>query len=381
MANGIDTYIFKLASFCNLNCSYCYYFNAADRSFMGRPKLMSMEVVNLTVDKIIEHAQANAITAVDLTLHGGEPLLYKKSGFKDVMKAFDRIDAAGIVTRRKCQTNAVLIDREWAELMAEWGIYLGISMDGPQAVHDQFRVDHAGRGSYTQTRRGLALALEQEAAGLHTSVLSVVDPRQSGRDAYRHLRSLGVKRMDFLIPESNYAYPPDHYEPLGESTPYGDFLNEVFDAWIEEDDPSTNVRLLDRMVRSFLGQGFKSDVVGGAPVNVAVIETDGSIEPTDNFKACADGMTDLGLSVYSNSFDDLYADPFFRLCIASSSQVPEMCHSCRHFDRCGGGRISTRYSREEGFARRTIYCNDLLASFDHIGAAVRALGETETAAD
>lgn len=373
MSNGIDTFIFKLASFCNLNCSYCYYFNGADRSFVGRPKLMSMDIVSRSVDKIIEHAHSNSIREVDLTLHGGEPLLYKKSGFLEVMKEFDRIDHSGVTTRRKCQTNAVLLDREWAELMAEWGIYLGISMDGPQNVHDRFRVDHAGRGSYNQTKTGLALALEQEAAGLRTSVLSVIDPSQSGKEAYHHLRSLGVKRMDFLIPENNYAFPPDGYEPLGEQSPYGNFLNEVFDAWIEEDDPSTHVRLLDRMVRSFLGQGFKSDVVGGAPVNVAVIETDGSIEPTDNFKACADGMTNLGLSVNSDSFDDLYANPFFRLCIDSASQVPDECRSCRHFERCGGGRLSTRYSRLNGFAGRTIYCNDLLSTFDHVGSAVKEL--------
>lgn len=375
MATGIDTYIVKVASLCNLNCSYCYYYNGADNSYRGRPKLMSPEITEVMTDKIITHAHNHGLSDVDITLHGGEPLLIDKQSFVRMMREFDRIDQAGVTTRRKCQTNAVLLDPEWIDLLTEWRIWLGISMDGPKAAHDEFRVDHAGRGSYDHTVRGLQLALANEPNGLRTSVISVINPKHAGASMYRHLRSLGVKRMDFLLPESNYAYPPPDYEPLGPATAYGDFLIDVFDAWIAEDDPEVLVRLLDRIIRSCLGKDVQSDVIGGAPVRVAVIETDGSVEPTDNFKACADGMTNLGLNIRHNDFDDLYNHDFFKHCIEAMQHIPSDCSGCAYLKWCAGGRITHRYSAAEQFAKRTIYCKDLYKLYTHVqGVVEQALG-------
>lgn len=373
MATGIDTYIIKVASFCNLNCSYCYYFNGADRSFRGRPKIISPEILREMTDKIIVHAHEHGLRRVDLTLHGGEPLLISRDRFVHMMREFDRIDEAGIETRRKCQTNAVMLDGEWANLFTAWNILLGISIDGPREAHDEFRVDHAGNGSYDRTVRGLRQALEREPDGLRTSVLCFINPKYSGAAMYRHLRELGATRMDFLLPESNYAYPPPGYQPLGPATPYGDYLIEVFDAWIAENDPTVHVRLLDRIVRSVLGQPVNSDVISAAPVRVAVIETDGSIEPTDNFKACADRMTDLGLNIATNDFDDLYHHPFFKHCLEGLQSIPAECTGCRYRQVCGGGRITTRYSLDAQFANRTIYCNDLYRLYDHVRARVRSM--------
>jgi uncharacterized protein len=367
---GIDTYIIKTSSVCNLNCSYCYYYNGADTSYRERPSLMGASVSETAVDRIIEHASARGLTDIDLTLHGGEPLIMGKKRFVELMERFDRIDEAGIATRRKCQTNGVLLDQRWVELLAERHILLGVSMDGPKEVHDEFRVDHSGHGSYERCVRGLELALATP--GLATSVISVVNPNHSGAAMYEHFRGLGVKKFDFLIPEANYAHPPEWYEPLGQATPVGDFLIEVFDAWMAEDDPEVLVRILDRVVRSMLGGEARSDVIGTAPVQVAVLESDGSIEPTDNYKICEDRMTDLGLDVFANTFDDLFEHPFFDNCVRAAEMLPTACESCRYRDLCGGGGMSTRYSHEDGFARRTIYCHDLIKLYDHVEGVVSA---------
>src|SRR5690606_26143147 len=105
-----------------------------------------------------------------------KPLLLSKARFVEMMHEFDRVDAAGIKTRRKCQTNAVLLNDEWVRLLTQWRIQLGISLDGPKLVHDMYRVDHAGRGSYDGAVRGLQRALAAEADGLRTSVLCFINP-------------------------------------------------------------------------------------------------------------------------------------------------------------------------------------------------------------
>ncbi len=380
MPTGINTYIIKLASICNLNCSYCYYFNGADNSYRGRPKLISQEIIRLMVDKIIAHTSKHGITNIDLSLHGGEPLLIDKESFVEMMYEFNRIDQAGVTTRRKIQTNAVLLDDIWIKLLTEWNIRLGVSMDGPKEVHDEFRVDHAGRGSYDRTIRNLKMALANEAEGLRTSVLSVINPAHSGTEMYHHLRALGVKKMDFLLPENNYAHPPMNFVPLGEATPFGDFLLDVLDAWLTEDNPEVKVRILDEVISSFMINDVMSDAIGTAPVRVAVIETDGSLEPTDNFKACSNNMTNLGLSIFEHDFDDLYYHKFFEHCIDAAQYTPTPCQTCEYLDICGGGRITTRYSEDHGeegaFRNRTIYCHDLLKVFGHVGRLVNEVLET-----
>jgi uncharacterized protein len=373
MGTGIDTYIIKTASICNLDCSYCYYYHGADTSYRLRPKRMPMEVIVTSVPKIIDHCRRHGIQTIDLTLHGGEPLLQTRDDFVTMMRQFDLIDAAGITTRRKCQTNAVLLDDAWAELLTTWKVRLGVSIDGPREAHDQYRVDHAGRGSYDRAVGGLRTALAWWDRGLRTSVLSVINPAHSGGAMYRHLRSLGVAHMDFLIPEANYAHPPEGYQPLGAATPYGDFLIEVFDAWIGEDDPGVHVRLLDRILRSLLGQTIHSDDIGTADVRVAVLEADGAIEPTDNFKSCVDGMTDLGLSIFRDDFDALYHHDFFDHCLDGAQRVPMDCAGCPFVSTCGGGRTTTRFSLEGLFSRRTIYCYDLYKVYEHVQATIDRL--------
>lgn len=343
-------------------------------------KILKMIQNRVKQHKIITHTLKHGITNIDLTLHGGEPLLISKASFVEMMRELDRIDQAGVVTRRKIQTNAVLLNDEWIKLLTEWDIHLGVSMDGPKEVHDEFRVDHAGRGSYDKTIRNLKAALANEANGLRTSVISVINPAHSGAEMYHHLRDLGVKKMDFLLPEGNYAHPPMNLVPFDGTTPVGDFLLDVLDAWLTEDNPEVKVRILDEVISSFTAADVMTDVFGTAPVRVAVIETDGSLEPTDNFKACRDNMTNLGLSILEHDFNDLYHHEFFKHCIDAAQFTPAPCQTCKYLDICGGGRITTRYSedhnKESAFTNRTIYCPDLLKVFGHVDHLVTEMLET-----
>lgn len=360
----IDTFIIKTAAICNLNCTYCYYFNGADTSYIGKPKIMDRPLITQMVDKIISHASAHDLKDIDVTLHGGEPLIMKKDLFKFLMDELDRIDRIGINVRRKIQTNGLLIDKEWLNLLSEYRVYLGISIDGPREVNDKYRIDLANRGTYDRAVKGLKMALAHD--GLHTSVISVINPEFSGREMYQHLRDLGVAKMDFLLPEGNYENLPFNYIPSERNTPFADFLIDVFNAWLEEDNPDVTVRILDRIIRSMFGGDAKSDTFGNSPIRVAVIETNGSIEPTDNFKMCEDGMTDMSLSVFDNSFNDLINHNFFQDVLIKNNITPKECEGCKFINKCAGGRLSTRYNKEYGFDKKSVFCSDLFKLFDYV---------------
>lgn len=297
--SGIDTFIIKTVEWCNLNCSYCYFYHGQDTSFENRPRFMPRKTIEHAVPKIIEHCLANGISDIHLTLHGGEPLLQPKKDYLWMMEQFDKIDAAGIATHRKITTNAV----------------------------------------------------------------SVLNPFENGKLIYEHLRGLGVKTINLVLPEANYVQPLD--APL-DGYAHKDLVIDIFDAWIQEDNAEVSIRFFQDAIRAVAGLPSYSDQFGFAPVNVAVLETDGSMQPTDNFRACADGMTELGLSIYRDSFDDLYNHEFFQLCRDQQLLVPEECSSCKFLDICGGGRISTRYSEKAGFSRKTVHCETLYSLFEHI---------------
>lgn len=373
LGSGIDTYILKTVEWCNLDCTYCYYYHGADDSFLRRPRYLALDMIREAVPKIIAHSKRHGIDRIDVTLHGGEPLLQPQEECLELMQILDGIDAAGISTRRKVTTNGVLFDENWARLFSQWNTLVGFSIDGPEHVHDAARVDHAGRGSYRRVIRGLEAALPWHRRGLLVGTLSVINPAISGVEAYQHLRELGVDMMNFLLPESNYASPPPD---IGhERAPYGRFLSEVFDAWVAEDNDTVEIRILSEAVKGLATGGESdSDQFGDAPVRVAVLETDGSIEPTDNLKACENGLTNLGLNIYNHDFDDLYYHPVFAKSLDDSAAKPPECHTCRYLATCGAGRLTHRYSREEGFARKTIYCEDMLQLFDHVDEALHHYG-------
>ncbi|MFD7003047.1 radical SAM protein [Streptomyces mirabilis] len=352
---GIDAYIIKTVEWCNLDCSYCYYYHGQDSSFENRPRYMPRTAVNALVPKIIDHCERHGIDAVVINVHGGEPLLQPKEDYRWMMEQFDRIDAAGIRTYRKVTTNGVTLDDEWAELLAR--------IDGSRDLHDAARVDLAGRGSYDRSVRGLRTALKWADRGLEVGTISVLNPAEHGADTYHHLRSLGVESVHVLLPEMNYVQPP---VPREDGRTYGDVLVEFFDAWVGEDNPRVDVSLFVDMAKAVAGLPSSSDQFGYAPVRVAVLETDGSLQPTDSFRACADGMTDLGIDIYRDSIDQLYNHEFFRLCVDQQAFVPDECRDCRFVDICGGGRITSRYSKEDGFSRKSIHCDSLYRIFGHV---------------
>jgi uncharacterized protein len=360
----IHAFIFKVTAFCNLNCGYCYMFNLKDRSFEGRPRVMPPRVMEAGVSRVAEYARDRGLKEVTIVLHGGEPLLAGPDWFRRCVRRFR--EAGGDETRYRfsLQTNGVLLDPSWIDLFRELGISVSLSMDGPPAIHDRNRPNHAGRGSHAEVVRGLKLL--QAAPDLFEGVLCVVDPAEDGLETYRHFRGLGVTRLDFLLPlEYNWDHlPPRAEEP--DATPFADYLLPVFDDWWREDDPGVHLRLFQQILFLILGAKRHLDSLGGDAVNLAVIETDGSLEPLDALRSCGDGFTRLGLDVLRDPVSALERHPLMRSAMAGQDGLCETCKDCPLHDTCGAGYLPNRYSDRNGFDNPTVYCRDLWKLISHV---------------
>ena len=307
-----------------------------------------------------------------ITFHGGEPTLIGPV-------RFDRLAtrAAAVLGDHlaflSIQTNGTLIDDAWVEVLHRHSVHVGVSLDGPQEIHDSARLTHGGRGSYRAAIAGLR---RLQAGGVEPGVLCVIKPGISGADVYRHFRRLGISRLDFLFPDVSHDSKERFYGHLG-PTPVADYLIPVFDAWMEEDDPDVSVRVLWGLVRQLLGGKGTSDAFGNPRMGYLVVETDGSIEALDALRVCESGLGKSQLNVLRNSFDDLRQGlPLVHQVVHEGIPMAAQCRACPESRICGGGYLPHRYARVNGFDNPSAWCADILKLLSHMREHLSAVGQS-----
>jgi uncharacterized protein len=328
---------------------------------------MSRQIFGALVKRIQAYLDTQPDRVIDLVFHGGEPMLLAAAELDSWLT--DAEAQLGQRIRYGIQTNGTFVSNAWLDVLSKHQISPAISIDGTRDVHDKFRVDHSGNGSYDRVVEGLRKFIE---AGLEPGALCVINPRCSGIEVYRHLRSLGFKRMDFLIPDATHDSKPVLYGNLG-PTCVADYLIPIFDEWFAEDDPGIKIRLFVEVLRLLFGGSALTDNLGASlgGQNYLIIETDGTIHGTDVLKICYEGASDTGLNVLENGFDELpKANPLVFEIVDRGIPLCETCLSCPERELCRGGAMAHRYSRAKGFANPTVWCADMLKLIDHIREAV-----------
>ena len=298
--NTSRTVIVKLAERCNLACPYCYMYSGPDQSWRRRPKRLGPAHVDLLIERSAELLDGDPHIHLVLEFHGGEPLLFTRPRFSEMMTCLRSRLPDERVTY--ClQTNGTLLDGAWCELFAKNRVHWSISCDGPADVHDRFRPDHAGRGSHALVEKAIRLSLSRpEWRRWFGGVLAVVDPTADAAAIVRYFHGLGVQDFDFLLPDANHVTPPEHLP--GFSQPQlTRFLEDAFVAWTALDDPGFHLRLFEHMMKGFLGQEPELDAYGGGVDWLTVVESDGSYQLLDVLHTCGEAFTVTGGSLENRS--------------------------------------------------------------------------------
>src|SRR5262245_63126531 len=124
----------KLASRCNINCTYCYWFRDSD--VYKKPALLSVESEDAFCRRLEEHIRAFALDQFMLVLHGGEPLLFPKHRFVTLQKKLDALaERTSCHIERGVTTNAILVDEEWTDIFKAYDVEVSVSLDGPPDIH------------------------------------------------------------------------------------------------------------------------------------------------------------------------------------------------------------------------------------------------------
>lgn len=359
----ISQFILKIASRCNLNCAYCYVYNKADSTWKQRPPLMSDAVFATVLERIRNHCVFTGQEYANIVFHGGEPCLVGVDKFDAWCNQAHTLLQEVAKPTFSIQTNGTLIDDAWAEVFRKHSVSVGISLDGPPPIHDVFRVDHLGHGSYYQVERGIKTLQDAQVA---FGILAVVALGAEPLAVHRHFMTLGCKQITYVLPHFTYdTIIPIHqlYGP----TPCADFLIPIFDDWWFNGTMDIQIGDLRNVARIVMGGSSQIETVGNVPPQYVFIESDGELEGLDNLRACKDGISKINLNVQGADFRDiLRANGMHGLAIFEGMPLSKTCQACRECDTCGGGYLPHRYSSLNGFDNPSVWCADLLKLFSHI---------------
>ncbi|MGW3648480.1 FxsB family cyclophane-forming radical SAM/SPASM peptide maturase [Streptomyces sp. NPDC000878] len=376
-------FLLKIHSRCNLACDYCYVYESADQSWRDRPRTMDLATVRRTAALIAEHARTHALAEVHVILHGGEPLLVGAARLEAMLRVLvDALDGVAAL-RLTLQTNGLRLaeDPTLLPVLARYGVRIGVSLDGTPANHDRHRRRPDGRGSHADVARALRLLSDGPYRPLYAGVLCAIDLTADPVETYEALLEFSPPRLDLLLPHATWHTPPPGLParttpprtPPGtvpeEPVPYARWLCTVFDHWYGAPSRRTGIRLFEEISVLLLGGTASSESVGLAPVDLVVVETDGTIEQADSLKVTYPGAPATGLDVFGHTFADAARHEAFRARQRGRADLAPVCAACPRAAVCGGGLYAHRYhpgAAPTPFAAPSVYCQDLAALIDHI---------------
>lgn len=354
----LDTVLLKVASRCNINCSYCYVYNMGDRGWAAMPKQISRQTIQ-AVGAALKRQLSAQRRPFAVVFHGGEPLLLGSANLKYLVAALRS------ALSEKCplsvQTNGILISDEVLDICSEARVTLSVSVDGPPKIHDRNRVGHTGDGTYGKVLTGLQrLRSHPNANFLFTGLLAVIDPSSDPAEIYGFFKSLDAPSVDFIYRDGNHSRLPRGKQSL-RSIEYGQWMARLVDVYFADPCP-IRIRIIDDMVKLLLGGSGTKDGVGITDYGVLIIDTDGSITKNDTLKSSFDGADRFPQrwSVHSHDIVDVLSSREFAEYHRGQRPTSATCQSCPELKVCGGGMTLHRWRDDNGYDNPSVYCADQL---------------------
>ncbi|OGG01266.1 MAG: anaerobic sulfatase maturase [Candidatus Glassbacteria bacterium RIFCSPLOWO2_12_FULL_58_11] len=359
-----------VGSRCNLNCDYCFYLGT-DESLGGpRPAVMPVEVLERLCEDFLGYGFPTSV----FTWQGGEPTLAGLDFYRKAVETQMRFGRGGQAVANALQTNALLIDHEWADFLARYRFLVGVSLDGPPELHDSHRKDRRGKPTFDRVMQGIAHLRE---AGVEFNILCMITSlsQSRGRGIYRFLVAGGFTHLQF-IPCAEYdpatgAPSPLNVSPAG----YGRFMCDIFDEWYNAGDTHRiSVRTFDAIVGRLAGAPQLSLCnFGDRCDHYLVVEKDGGVYPCDFFVEKKYALGNLMQSSLAGLFQSDRERSFSRL----KCSYPDLCLRCPHLDLCFGGCPKDRLSAGGGrFGKPSYLCEGLKIFFEHTRGKFQELADS-----
>ena len=346
-APRISSLLIKPASaVCNLDCAYCFYLDREADPYISLPaRRMTEETLERMVDSYLFYSYPNSVFA----FQGGEPTLAGPAFFEKLCELQKRLGRDGHNVSNALQTNGTLLDERWCHLFTEYNWLIGLSIDGPEEMHDLYRFNKQGRGTFQKVMQGMRLLQKNKVEFNALCVLSQANVDKP-REVYKFFRSLDIDYLQFI--------PLAEFDKEGRPLPftitpeqYGRFLCETFDLWWP-DRRKVRIRFFDNIAEALAGQKPGNCTMHETCDSYVVVEYNGDVYPCDFF---VERNWKLG-NINVDSWPEISRrQSRYRFAAKKTLAHPE-CQVCDYQSICHGGCPKLRHGQQGRFEDLDYFC-------------------------
>ncbi|RNC68224.1 MAG: anaerobic sulfatase maturase [Desulfuromonadales bacterium] len=384
---GIHIVAKPIGPACNLNCTYCFYLEKHSLYGAGEDYRMPDAVLSTFIRRYIE---AQPTPVVEFVWQGGEPTLLGVDFFRRVVE-LQRPFAGRKTITNSLQTNGTLLDDAWCRFLKQHQFMVGISLDGPREVHDRYRRDRQGKGTFDEVIGGLKLLQKH---GVEYNVMASV-ARETARqplEVYRFFKEQGVEFIQFVpiierhpdTDERNIglslAGPAtlDREEPNTEVPPwtvlpeeYGDFLIAIYEEWVHHDVGTTFVMNFEWALNAWIGNPSPVCIHARQCGRSLVIEHNGDLFACDHYVYPEYRLGNIMADDLAQMVDKSLQCGFGT---SKETSLPSRCRECEVLAACQGGCPKHRFAcTVQGEPGLHYLCAGYRKFFRHIRKYLRAM--------
>lgn len=350
---------------CNLDCAYCYYLGK-ENLYPGSSFRMSEEVLE---SYIRQYIASQRVPEVTFAWQGGEPTLMGLEFYRKAVELQQKYRRPGMRIQNSLQTNAVTLDDEWCRFFKAHNFLIGVSLDGPQPLHDAYRVDKGNQPTFERVLKGIRLL---DRHGVDYNILTTVHAANVGHplQVYRFLRDeIGTQFMQFIpiVERQNttgFQEGNTVTERSVDAQAYGAFLMAIFDEWVRRDVGRVFVQIFDVALNAWSGLRPGLCIFDETCGNALALEHNGDLYSCDHF---VEPKYRLG-NIQEDMMIELVASPPQRQFGQDKQDtLPDYCRRCEVRFACNGGCPKNRFIKTPaGEPGLNYLCAGYRAFFNHI---------------
>lgn len=357
---------------CNIACEYCFYLEKK-KLFPYKKKTdfrMSEDTLETFVKQYVND-QPYGTTEVNFTWQGGEPTLRGIGFYKKAIDFQNKYRRKGMKITNAFQTNGILLNNDWAKFFKDNNFLVGISIDGPEKLHNKFRKDHSGVGTFSTVMAGLD-TLKKYNVDFNTLTAVQSDNGDYPQEVYNFLKSIGSTFMQFIPIVEPEGKGRISYRTVSPQQ-WGNFLNTIFDLWIKRDLGRIFVQHFETIVGIYAG--YPSSLCVHSPVcgRAVLLEHNGNLYSCDHFVFRKNLLGNIHSTTLTNMVDSDFQKNFGLNKIKS---LPLACKECPYLKLCYGGCPSNRLKKTpSGEIGLNWVCEGYKMFYSHTESVFTAISE------
>lgn len=353
---------------CNLGCTYCFYLEKEKLFPETKVHRMTPEIQ----EEMIRQVMQQSGDAVSIGWQGGEPALMGLDFYKRAIE-LEKKYGHGQSVGNGFQTNGTLLDVEWAKFFKQYDWLIGLSLDGPQHIHDRYRLDK-GLHPTLEKVEGVAKMLLAEGVAVNAMCCITDYSADYAEELYNYYIGLGLTWMQFIPIVETDKDDPTKAAPFSVTDEkYGQFLITLFDLWINDfknGEPTTSVRHFESVFHSYVGIESPECTMMKECGPYVVIEHNGNVYSCDFFVESRHRLGNIRQSKITEMLNSKKQDEFGKV----KALLPRKCKFCPWYTKCFGGCTKDRI-KDPNDQRQPRFCLAYQMFFEHADAKMKQLAE------